>query len=131
MNTLSPDSLKIRRGSRLLELHYADGKTLHIPFELLRVCSPSAEVRGHSPAQAVLQYGKAEVLINAIEPVGNYAVQIVFDDGHDSGIYTWDYLYQLGTQQDSLWQEYLAKLQAAGKSRFADAVMVFDPKKPA
>ena len=129
MNTHAPAAIKIRRQSRLLQLQYTTGEQYDIPFELLRVYSPSAEVQGHSSAQAVLQYGKAEVGIKHIEPVGNYAVQIFFDDGHDSGIFSWDYLNKLAREQDSYWQAYLDKLEAVGKSRFADAVQVFDPRK--
>ena len=129
MQTRTPTSLKVRRQSQVLELHYDNGDVFQLPFELLRVLSPSAEVRGHSPEQATLQYGKADVMISAIEPAGNYALHITFDDGHDSGIYSWDYLYDLASHRDEYWQDYLQQLQAAGKSRYPDAVQVFDPAK--
>ncbi len=103
--------------SRVLELGYADGVVHRLPFELLRVYSPSAEVQGHGPGQEVLQTGKREVTITQLEPVGNYAVQPAFSDGHDSGIFSWDYLYELGSQQASLWADYEARLAAAGADR--------------
>ena len=112
-----PQSLTVHAKSRVLELAWPDGAHFSIPFELLRIYSPSAEVQGHGPGQEVLQTGKPEVGITAIAPVGNYAVQPTFSDGHDSGIFTWDYLYRLGTQKDALWQEYLDRLAAAGKDR--------------
>ena len=114
-----PTALTVHRGSRMLEIAFDDGASFRIPFELLRVYSPSAEVRGHGPGQEVLQTGKRDVLIDALEPVGQYAVQPVFSDGHDSGIYTWEYLYQLGLERERLWQEYLEKLQLAGADRDA------------
>lgn len=101
----------------MLEVSYTDGKTFRIPFELLRVYSPSAEVQGHGPGQEVLQTGKREVGINTIEPVGNYAIKPFFSDGHESGLFTWEYLYQLGSQQDELWQQYLQRLEEAGLDR--------------
>ena len=116
-----PTALTVHRGSRMLEVAFDDGASFRIPFELLRVYSPSAEVRGHGPGQEVLQTGKRDVLIDALEPVGQYAVQPVFSDGHDSGIYTWEYLYFLGQERERLWQEYLEKLQLAGVDR--DAAM--------
>ena len=112
-----PTHLTAHRKSRSLEIAFADGASFQIPFELLRVYSPSAEVRGHGPGQEVLQTGKREVLIDAIEMVGNYAIQPRFSDGHDSGIYTWDYLYQLGAEAERLWREYELKLAAAGRGR--------------
>ena len=112
-----PQNLTVHAKSRVLELAWPDGAHFSIPFELLRIYSPSAEVQGHGPGQEVLQTGKREVGITAIAPVGNYAVQPTFSDGHDSGIFTWDYLYRLGTQKDALWQEYLDRLAAAGKDR--------------
>ena len=114
-----PTALTVHRGSRMLEIALDDGASFRIPFELLRVYSPSAEVRGHGPGQEVLQSGKRDVLIDALEPVGQYAVQPVFSDGHDSGIYTWEYLYFLGQERERLWQEYLEKLQLAGVDRDA------------
>ncbi len=119
--TPQPTELTVHRGSRVLEVRFDDGAHYRIPFELLRVYSPSAEVRGHGPGQQVLQTGKRDVLIDAVEAVGRYAVQPVFSDGHDSGIYTWDYLYFLGQERERLWQEYLEQLQAAGVDR--DAAM--------
>lgn len=112
-----PESIAVRRGSRVLELRYAGGEVLQIPFELLRVYSPSAEVRGHGPGQETLQTGKREVDIVAVDPVGHYAIQPRFSDGHDSGIYTWEWLLYLGRNQNALWADYLARLQAAGLDR--------------
>ena len=103
--------------SRVLEVGFSDGKTFRIPFELMRVYSPSADVQGHGPGQEVLQTGKREVTLTALEPVGNYAVQPTFSDGHDSGLYSWDYLYFLGSQEDKLWADYEARLLAAGVAR--------------
>ena len=116
-NTPTPQSLTVHGASRVLEVSYSDGKTFRIPFELLRVYSPSAEVQGHGPGQEVLQTGKREVNIVAIEPVGQYAIRPVFSDGHDSGIYSWDLLYNFGKHHDELWQSYLDQLAAAGASR--------------
>ncbi len=112
-----PTEIKLHQKSHLLEITFADGKTFQLPFEYLRVYSPSAEVRGHAPGEEVLQVGKKGVEITKIEPVGNYAVQLVFSDGHDSGLYSWDYLYELGVHQDPMWQRYLDRLAAAGASR--------------
>lgn len=112
-----PTSIVVHRQSRVLELEYADGRNFRLPFEFLRVYSPSAEVRGHGPGQEVLQTGKRDVLVNAVEPVGNYAIQPRFSDDHSTGIYSWDYLYWLGDNQAKLWQEYLQRLEAAGASR--------------
>ncbi len=105
--------------SRVLEISFSDGAQFRIPFELMRVYSPSAEVQGHGPGQETLQTGKRLVELVALEPVGNYAVQPVFSDGHDTGIYSWDYLYFLGSQQERLWQDYADKLQAAHVDRDA------------
>jgi DUF971 family protein len=116
-NTPTPESITLHGASRVLEVGFSDGKTFHIPFELMRGYSPSAEVQGHGPGQEVLQTGKREVGIVALEPVGNYAVQPTFSDGHESGIFSWDYLYLLGAQQTQLWDEYNARLQAAGVDR--------------
>jgi DUF971 family protein len=115
-----PTEIKLRSQSRLLELSYSDGTSFALPFELLRVYSPSAEVRGHGPGQEVLQTGKRNIAVVALEPVGSYAVQPQFSDGHNTGIYSWDYLYELGSNQDALWAEYLARLEAAGASRDVD-----------
>ena len=115
----TPQALTVHAKSKLLEISFSDGASFQIPFELLRVYSPSAEVRGHSPSQAVLQTGKRAVGISAIEAAGNYAIRIVFDDGHGSGLYTWEYLQRLGQEQAALWQQYDAQLQAAGVQRDA------------
>jgi DUF971 family protein len=112
-----PTEITLHQQSRVLELAYDDGRRFSLPIEYLRVHSPSAEVRGHGPGQEVLQVGKREVGVTAIEPVGLYAVKLVFSDGHDTGIYSWDYLYDLGAKQDSNWKAYLIRLQQAGKSR--------------
>ena len=109
-----PTNLTIRQQSKLLEIAFDDGAAFSIPFELLRVYSPSAEVKGHGPGQEVLQVGKRDVGIRGAEPVGNYGVKPLFTDGHESGIYTWDYLYKLGNEQEQLWQDYLGRLHAAG-----------------
>jgi DUF971 family protein len=103
--------------SRVLEIAFDDGASFRLPFEFLRVYSPSAEVRGHGPGQEVLQVGKRDVMISDLRSVGHYAIQPVFSDGHDSGIYAWDYLYELGANQQQLWNDYLARLDAAGASR--------------
>jgi DUF971 family protein len=113
----TPTEIKLHQKSRVLEIAYANGKIFSLPCEFLRVYSPSAEVRGHGPGQEVLQTGKKDVAITRIEPVGTYAVQFFFSDGHDTGIYSWDYLYDLGMRQDDLWQRYLDRLAAAGASR--------------
>ena len=112
-----PQSIVLHKVSRVLELRYDDGTQYRLPFELLRVYSPSAEVRGHGPGQETLQTGKREVEIVSLMQVGNYAVQPQFSDGHDSGIYAWDYLHFLGQNQETLWADYLARLQAAGVDR--------------
>jgi DUF971 family protein len=115
--TPQPTELKLHQASRVLEIAFADGRSFKLPYEYLRVYSPSAEVRGHGPGQETLQAGKRNVTINDVEPVGHYAVRPVFSDGHDTGIYSWDYLYDLGERQDELWRRYLDKLDAAGASR--------------
>jgi DUF971 family protein len=112
-----PTEIKLHQRSRAMELTFSDGKVFRLPFEFLRVSSPSAEVRGHGPGQEVLQTGKRAVDILALDPVGSYAVQPRFSDGHDTGIYSWEYLYHLGENQDRLWKDYLARLEAAGASR--------------
>lgn len=116
-NTTPPTELTVHQTSRLLEVGYEDGSVYRLPFELLRVYSPSAEVQGHGPGQEVLQVGKRDVLIQTLEPVGHYAVKPTFSDGHDSGLFTWEYLAWLGANQESLWQNYLDRLAAAGASR--------------
>jgi DUF971 family protein len=113
----SPTEIKLHQASRILEVSYADGRTFQFTCEYLRVFSPSAEVRGHGTGQEVLQVGKEMVEIKAIEPVGAYAVKFVFSDGHDTGIYSWDYLYELGTKQEANWLSYLKRLEAAGAWR--------------
>lgn len=115
--TPQPVGITVHQQSRVLEVGFSDGNTWRIPFELMRVYSPSAEVQGHGPGQEVLQTGKREVELTALEPVGNYAVQPTFSDGHDSGIFSWDYLYFLGSQQEELWQRYEARLREAGVDR--------------
>lgn len=117
--TAPPESIVLHAKSRVLELTWPGGVVHRLPFELLRVYSPSAEVQGHGPGQAVLQTGKREVEIVDLVPVGNYAVQPTFSDGHSSGIYSWDYLHFLGTQQAELWADYNARLLAAGLDRDA------------
>ena len=117
--TPQPTSITVHQRSRVLEVDFADGRSFRIPFELMRVYSPSAEVQGHGPGQEVLQTGKREVGLAALEPVGNYAVQPRFSDGHDSGIFSWDYLYFLGSQEPDLWQKYEARLAEAGAHRDA------------
>lgn len=117
--TPTPVSLTVHGQSRLLDVTFSDGASFRIPFELMRIYSPSAEVQGHGPGQEVLQTGKREVTLTALEPVGNYAVKPVFSDGHDSGIFSWDYLYFLGSKQDELWQDYERRLAAAGVERDA------------
>ena len=120
-NTPRPTDIKLHQKSRVLEMSFDDGSTFQMPCEYLRVYSPSAEVRGHGPGQEVLQTGKEDVNINSIEPVGNYAIKLEFDDGHNTGLYSWDTLYQLGVNQEALWQEYLEKLAEAGQSRKSQA----------
>jgi len=120
-HTPVPTEIKLHKKSRQLEIAFADGKTFTLSHELLRISSPSAEVRGHGPGQETLQTGKRNVEIVTIEPVGNYAVKLGFSDGHDSGIYSWDLFYTLGTHENELWQGYLARLEAAGASRDIDS----------
>ena len=116
-NTPAPTEIKLHQKSRVLEIAFADGKLFKLPYEFLRVYSPSAEVRGHGPGQEVLQIGKQNIEITRIEPVGTYAVQPVFSDGHDTGIYSWDYIYDLGMNQDEMWRHYLQRMAEAGASR--------------
>lgn len=115
----TPTDLTVHGQSRVLEVGFSDGARFRIPFELMRVYSPSAEVQGHGPGQETLQTGKRDIELVGLDPVGNYAVQPRFSDGHDTGIYSWDYLYFLGSQEARLWQEYADKLQAAGTERDA------------
>ena len=121
--TPAPTEIKLHQKSRVLEIAFADGNRFHFPCEFLRVYSPSAEVRGHGPGQEVLQVGKMNAEITGVEPVGTYAVNLAFADGHDSGIYSWDYLYDLGTHQEALWERYLARLKEAGASREPTSAM--------
>ena len=116
-NTPSPTDITVHQQSRLLEISFSDGASFKIPLELMRVYSPSAEVQGHGPGQEVLQTGKRLVGLQELEAVGNYAVKPVFTDGHESGIFSWDYLYYLGAEQDALWQQYQDRLSAAGADR--------------
>ncbi len=118
----TPEAITVHGQSRSLEVCFSDGAHYRIPFELMRIYSPSAEVQGHGPGQEVLQTGKREVGLESLEPVGNYAVQPCFSDGHDTGIFSWDYLYFLGAQQQQLWDQYASRLEAAGVER--DAPMV-------
>ncbi len=115
--TPHPVEINLHQKSRVLDISFDDGKAYRLSCEYLRVYSPSAEVRGHGPGQEVLQEGKKEVEITAIEPVGHYAVKLVFSDGHDTGLYSWDYLYSLGENQPKLWQQYLDRLALAGVHR--------------
>ncbi len=127
----TPTKIRLHKASKILELHFG-AEQYELSCEFLRVHSPSAEVKGHGPGQEVLQYGKKNVSIRAIEAAGNYAIKLSFDDGHDSGIYSWDYLYQLCTQQESLWSTYLEKLHAANKTRDPESqgIRLIDPGKP-
>ncbi len=113
----TPVEIRLRQKSRLLTLVYEGDEQFDLSFEYLRVHSPSAQVQGHGPGQEVLQTGKEDVVITAVEPVGHYAVRLVFDDGHDSGLYTWKHLFELGRDQDARWTQYLDRLQAAGYAR--------------
>jgi DUF971 family protein len=118
-DTPIPRSMTVHGQSRVLEISFSDGAHFRLPFELMRVYSPSADVQGHGPGQEVLQTGKRNVELTGLEPVGNYAVQPVFSDGHDTGIYSWDYLYFLGQQQEQLWADYDRRLRQAGVDRDA------------
>jgi DUF971 family protein len=112
-----PTEINLHQQSRRLDITFETGEKFEFTCEFLRVNSPSAEVRGHSPGQEVLQFGKADVNITKIEPIGIYAIKLHFDDGHDTGLYSWEWLYYLGKNQEQLWQEYLEKLEKAGKKR--------------
>lgn len=115
--TPRPTEINLHQSSRVMDIAFDDGRSFSLPCEYLRVFSPSAEVRGHGPGQEVLQAGKRDVNVSAIDPVGMYAVKLVFTDGHDTGIYSWEYLYDLGVKREANWKGYLARLEAAGKSR--------------
>lgn len=114
---VKPTDIRLHQKSRILEVFFDDGEHFRLPCEYLRVYSPSAEVRGHGPGQEVLQFGKENVNITTIEPIGNYAVRLVFDDGHNTGLYSWNVLYRLGANYEALWQEYLGRLEKAGYTR--------------
>src|SRR6202043_2251400 len=120
-NAPVPTEIKLHQASRVMELSFADGASFRLPYEFLRVYSPSAEVRGHGPGQETLQVGKRDVTIAEVEAVGHYAIRPKFSDGHDTGIYSWDYLHELGERQEPMWQQYLERLRAAGASREPDA----------
>jgi DUF971 family protein len=122
----SPENITAHQASRCLEVAFSDGKTFRIPFELMRVYSPSAEVQGHGPGQEILQTGKRLTKLLELEAVGNYAVKPTFSDGHDTGIFSWDYLYFLGSQEADLWKQYESRLAAAGANR--DDVMIKEMK---
>ena len=117
MSTTKPTEINFHKVSRILELSFSDGTHFQLPAEYLRVYSPSAEVQGHGPGQEVLQLGKEDVNITRLEPVGHYAINLTFDDNHDTGIYSWEYLYQLGAHYDKKWASYLERLKAAGYTR--------------
>ena len=125
-----PTRIVVHQQSRKLELAYEDGQTYELPFELLRVYSPSAEVKGHGPGQEVLQVGKRDVTLEKLEPVGMYALKPYFSDGHETGLFTWDYLHWLGSNQERLWSDYLYRLNQAGASRdpAAPENVLFQPK---
>lgn len=127
-DTPVPTEIKLHQKSKVMEIAFSDGARFRLPYEFLRVHSPSAMVRGHGPGQEVLQTGKREVVIESLEPVGSYAIKPVFSDGHDTGLYSWDLLYDLGTRQDALWQDYLDRLTAAGASREVDTTSKHTPR---
>ena len=118
---MKPSEINLHKVSRVLEVSFEDGANFKLPVEYLRVYSPSAEVQGHGPGQEVLQIGKQDVNIDRIEPMGHYAVKLAFDDNHDTGIYSWDYLYELGVTYDERWQQYLQRLEAGGHKRKPDS----------
>jgi len=124
----TPTDIQLHQVSRKLEIAFTDGSRFEIPFEFLRVYSPSAEVRGHGRGQEVLQVGKREILINAAEPVGLYAINFVFSDGHDTGIFSWEYLYDIGVNQPAMWDEYLKRMEAAGASREPGISKMFETR---
>lgn len=114
---MTPTDIVLHQKSRLLEIAFEDGTRYKLPFEFLRVFSPSAEVRGHGAGQETLQVGKRNVMLTGLEPSGSYAIKLIFDDGHDTGLYTWEYLHELGKYHDAMWHDYLTKLEATGASR--------------
>jgi DUF971 family protein len=115
MSDICATEIKLRRRSRVLEVSFDDGSRFELPFEYLRVHSPSAEVRGHGAGEGVLVLGKENVVVTAVEPIGRYAVKLVFDDGHDTGLYTWKYLHELGSQREQKWSEYRARAERAAR----------------
>jgi DUF971 family protein len=123
--TQRPSDIRIRKQSRLLQLDYDDGTRFELPFEFLRVWSPSAEVRGHGAGSGTLQTGKKDVVVTGADMVGNYALKLNFSDGHDSGLFTWDYLWDLGQNQQAYWQDYLQRLDASGGNREAGGPQLF------
>ena len=125
-DTPTPTALTVHSKSRLLQVAFSDGAEFSVPFELLRVYSPSAEVMGHGPGQEVLQTGKRHVVVVELESIGNYAVKPTFSDGHDSGIFSWDYLYHLGADQAKLWDDYNRRLESAGAERDTPMVVAAD-----
>ncbi|MGH8801084.1 MAG: gamma-butyrobetaine hydroxylase-like domain-containing protein [Casimicrobiaceae bacterium] len=127
-STPRPTEIKLHQASRVLEIAFDNGRSFRFPYEFLRVYSPSAEVRGHGPGQEVLQPGKRDVTISNVESVGHYALRPSFSDGHDTGIYSWDYLYALGEEQDALWKRYLDRLGSAGASRDPATTPAVKPK---
>jgi len=126
MAGVTPTEIKLHQASRKLEIAFSDGTRFNLPFEFLRVYSPSAEVRGHGPGQEVLQVGKREILINNAEPVGLYALNFEFSDGHNSGIYSWDYLREIGQNYEDMWAEYLRRMDAAGATRDPGLAQAFE-----
>ena len=126
----TPTEILLHQKSRVLEIAFSDGKRFRLPCEFLRVYSPSAEVRGHGPGQEVLQVGKKEVEITELEPIGHYAVRPKFSDGHDTGIYSWDYLYTLGVNQDEMWRRYVQRIAEAGASREPQPQASPPPQRP-
>ena len=127
-NTPQPTEIKLHQKSRVLEISFADGKTFQLPCEFLRVYSPSAEVRGHGPGQEVLQVGKKNVEITQIEPSGSYAIQLSFSDSHDTGIYSWELLYEYGLHQEAMWQHYLERMEEARASREPGSAAPFEQR---
>lgn len=125
-HTPTPTEIKLHQKSRILEITFNDGKNFQLPCEFLRVYSPSAEVRGHGPGQEILQTGKQDVSITYIEPVGHYAIQLNFSDGHNTGLYSWDLLYNYGLNQDKMWQHYLQRLKEAGINRESSMTNTLD-----
>jgi len=128
-NLHRPLEIRVKRQEKVIELDYEDGRSFRLPAELLRVESPSAEVQGHTPSQKTVVAGRRHVGIVGVEPVGSYALRVRFDDGHDSGLYTWDWLYRLGAEQDSIWQAYLDALAERGLSREATGPAAAPPSR--